>query len=763
MTTKKNLVKLALMSTLTAGIMSFSFALTSCSDDVLDNGSVEPVSAQQGDYSNYEPYGLTYHNFDSDNDVQILNADTTEIAVKKSLADKLGITNFENHPIGIWDSPSHMAYGRKGLKQELVGDTYIIKVGTVTTAELIGDKAAQISTDLYVNEDAQAVATRAAEDNIPEFAAKYVDENNMVHPAAILYTDPYGYDKEYHVDGDLPSASATRAAQSGEYQYVTPEELLKSTRASIHPRILSINSELEFDKKFQLGECEGDSINVAGKIPVEFNLNYFLTLNGGIKWKGILPYPTIKKFETGFDGNFGFHPEFTIGFSKEFKLPEDKEKVKLASFRGYTFTFVIGVIPVAVTVNPNLYLKFDASVKGSAHLKCKYDYSNWFKAGCRYEGKWSTFKEFEEIENEFTMFQPELEFSAEAGVGLYLAADVKIYDVAGPEIGVGPHLGAEASIKISPEGIDWNAEVKLKVQAWAGAKIEILGYELAEWHETFNIVGPWTLLKFPSDGSEHKCEGEVKKEKMKSQWDEFVKVYTEKYDTAFSNRLSNVVLMHIEGTDKTYEDGLMDMYSKFDFWMNPKTRDAYIPGVKVLPVDINNKETRDRFKEQFDRLESEEKQSSEKYWRRTNWDQIKKAFSENGVILSMKGIDKNWSDKTLEDARQAFNNKFNREPKQTKEDISWLLDYYLKKVDAKIAPDLKKHQGIINTVKTCDKLQSLMKTADYNSMALNYAIWVTMKFNYDINQLKAGVKDAKMEKFADCINAYYITTLYNYK
>ena len=761
MTTKKNLVKLALMSTLTAGIFSFSFALTSCSDDELDNGMVEPVSAQQGDYSNYEPYGLTYHNFDSDNDVQILNADTTEIAVKKSLADKLGITNFENHPLGIWDSPNHMAYGRKGLKQELVGDTYIIKVGKATTAELIGDKAAQISTDLYVNEDAQAVATRAAEDNIPDFAAKYVDDNNKIHPAVILYTDAYGYDKDCDLPGDQPSASATRAAQSGEYQYVTAEELLKSTRASIHPTILSLNSKLPFEHKIDMGD--GDSISIKGDIPVDFCLNYFLTLNAGIKWAGIIPYPAIKKFETGFDGNFGFHPEFTIGFSQEFKLPKDKEKVKIGHFKGYTFTFMIGVIPVAVTVNPNLYLKFDASVTGSAHLKCEYDYSNWFKAGVRYDGDWHTFSEFEEIENEFTLFQPELEFTAGAGVGLYLAADVKIYDVAGPEIGVGPHLGAEASIKISPKGIDWNAEVKLKVQAWAGAKIEILGYELAEWHETFNIVGPWTLLKFPSDGSEHKCEGEVKKEKMKSQWDEFVKVYNEKYDTAFINRLSNVILMNIEGTDKTYEDGLMDMYSKFDFWMNPKTRDAYIPGVKVLPVDINNKETRDRFKEQFDRLESEEKQSSEKYWRRTNWDQIKKAFSENGVILSMKGIDKNWSDKTLEDARQAFNNKFNREPKQTKEDISWLLDYYLKKVDAKIAPDLKKHQGIINTVKTCDKLQSLMKTADYNSMALNYAIWVTMKFNYDINQLKAGVKDAKMEKFADCINAYYITTLYNYK
>ena len=396
---KKNsiMVKTLLMSMLTAGIITFPFGFASCSDDALDNGMVEPISAQQGDYSNYEPYGLTYHNFDSEDDVQILNADTTEIAVKKSLADKLGITNFENHPIGIWDSPSHMAYGRKGLKQELVGETYIIKVGKVTTAELIGDKAAQLSTDLYVNNDAQAVKTRAAGEDIPEFAAKYVDDDNMIHPAAILYTDPYGYDKDYHLEGDMPSASATRAAQTGEYQYATPEELLKDTRASIHPRILSIDSELKFDKKFQLGKCEGDSINIAGKIPVEFNLNYFLTLNGGIKWAGIIPYPTIKKFETGFDGNFGFHPEFTIGFSQEFKLPKDKEKVKIGHFKGYTFTFMIGVIPVAVTVNPNLYLKFDASVTGSAHLKCEYDYSNWFKAGCRYDGKWSTFKEFEEI------------------------------------------------------------------------------------------------------------------------------------------------------------------------------------------------------------------------------------------------------------------------------------------------------------------------------------------------------------------------------
>ena len=195
-----------------------------------------------------------------------------------------------------------------------------------------------------MNNNAQAVATRAAGDNIPEFAAKYYDDDNMIHPSVVLYTDSYGYDKDYDLPGDQPSASATRAAQSGEYQYASPEELLKDTRASIHPTILSLNSKLKFD--------------------VDFKLNYFLTIDGGIKWKGVIPNPAIKKFETGFDGNFGFHPQFTIGFSKEVSLPKDKEKVKLAKFKGYTFTFMVGIIPVGSDSELKLTLSDGSTFNG---------------------------------------------------------------------------------------------------------------------------------------------------------------------------------------------------------------------------------------------------------------------------------------------------------------------------------------------------------------------------------------------------------------
>ncbi|GEM_PF-4932015 len=56
-------------------------------EEGLKNGRIEGL----------KPYGLTFHNFVTDNDVQILNSDTTEISVSKDLAEKLGITSFVNH------------------------------------------------------------------------------------------------------------------------------------------------------------------------------------------------------------------------------------------------------------------------------------------------------------------------------------------------------------------------------------------------------------------------------------------------------------------------------------------------------------------------------------------------------------------------------------------------------------------------------------------------------------------------------------------
>ena len=116
------LVKQVLMSTLTAGFLSVSF--TACSDDtndlLNDMSAARPVATGE----TLQPVGLMYTDFINEHDVCILNADTTQISVSKAFAEKKGIDNFVNRPMGIWLNLRDRSFLRKGLSQRLEGDRY---------------------------------------------------------------------------------------------------------------------------------------------------------------------------------------------------------------------------------------------------------------------------------------------------------------------------------------------------------------------------------------------------------------------------------------------------------------------------------------------------------------------------------------------------------------------------------------------------------------------------------------------------------------
>ena len=358
MKTKKILVNSMFKNILTAGTVAFAmiFGFTACSDE-LANESSERQSDEipaGADTRLLEAYGLMYNDFESDNDVQILNADTTEIAVSKQLADKLGITSFVGHPMGIWQAVDQLPYARKAIDERLVGDTYILKVQTATVAELIGDKSAQLSTAVYVNNNPHLMK-RPAANNFSSFGAKYVDETGIIHPAVIHLTDPNGYDQPYHNETDEPALTRS-ASGNGHYDYITADELASGelTRgglgASMHVNVLSIHDKLSFRHKFEMEGAPTDTIVVSGQVPIDYDLNYFMTLEGGVKWDGWLPSLYVKKFETGLDGDFAFKPEAYLSFAARVELKKAYERLTLATFGQYTFTFVVGVVPVCITV-----------------------------------------------------------------------------------------------------------------------------------------------------------------------------------------------------------------------------------------------------------------------------------------------------------------------------------------------------------------------------------------------------------------------------
>lgn len=185
---------------------------------------------------------------------------------------------------------------------------------------------------------------------------------------------------------------------------------------------------------------------------------------------------------------------------------------------------MVGVVPINIQITPNLYMKFNAMVEGGVRLGFKYEYKNKFKIGVRYEnGEWDGIKSFEEIKNDFNFEKPQAYFTANAGIGLFFGLDVMLYGVAGPEMGVGPSLDAKATLTVKNNRTDWQdtdwtkdvefkGSVGLSIKAYVGAKVSFLGYELGHWSTDINLIEPWILKKYPSDGTEHKSPEQKEKE-----------------------------------------------------------------------------------------------------------------------------------------------------------------------------------------------------------------------------------------------------------
>ena len=554
MATKKNLVKSMLMSVATAGIFSFSFVFTSCNDDdILESGVTPPDMEQEYNGPLQEPYGLSFYDFVTSNDVTILNADTTQISVSKALADKMGIQSFLGHPMGIWDHPEHRAYLRRATKEKLEGDRYILQVIPSSIAEVLtgNDKEYKLSTELYVNTDPASTRTRAIENNTPEFAARYIDEKNVIHPIAITFR---------RAEGDQRALTRNAAAENGIYGTYLPDQLLglqddpatrglgddiwnfikkgaeavgnwfkdiavgtvewfkaqakamekwlkENTQYDInwdkHNTLINIDSKVDTKVPIQCGKDSKDTINVYVKAPVKFNLNYTLLLQAD---GSAVEKPHLRRFEASVDGRFNFEPEVRLGFNGKLELPKDKQKIDLVELDGVTVIFYIGYVPFCVDFNPSLYLKLKAEVEGKATTGVKYEFDSWFKGGILYEGYGDPrgINESKVTKSKVSFIKPTAEFNASAGVGLMFGCEMIIDKLVGPELAVGPQLKADAGLTLTPfekDPVNFEASVDFGLTGEVGAKLKVWKWDIAEWNVDLDFGLNWNIYKYPKDNS----------------------------------------------------------------------------------------------------------------------------------------------------------------------------------------------------------------------------------------------------------------------
>ena len=539
---KKNsvLVKSMFMNILTAGIFSISFAFTACSadDDLinenpLDNNQVITVDEEDGIK---RPIGLVYKDFITSDDVQILNADTTQIAVSKALADKLGIKDFVSRPMGIWQSLDERAYLRRATAQKLVGDKYILTVVRSGLGEVLMGQDYELSTSIFVNPNAGT--TRGADGSTD----KYTDSNNVLHPAAVSINSMVGANgqitrgadgrgfgtltAEQIMNGETFDGGQTRGFLSDIYNAIknaaTFIDNVRKNGLNIngedHGKVLNLNGTITPpDIHATFGDQKGDTLNIKSKVPYNISLDYYLKLNSKAKIKSVWQMwdewtlnPIDYKcnyFEGRLDGEFSIAPQMTIGVGGKAELPEDMQDHKICDLQEITFTFMAGVVPVAIVVQPHLDLHVNVGVGGKIYTGVKYEYASEFSVGMKYQNGWQPISKYETTKNEFSFIKPTGSFSAEAEAGITLGCDVMIDGLVGPTLSVGPMFKAGLEGKVAPfdkTPFTFEAAVTAGIYGKAGAKLKLWKIELLKAEADFNFGPEWVIWSYKYPNGDNK-------------------------------------------------------------------------------------------------------------------------------------------------------------------------------------------------------------------------------------------------------------------
>ena len=513
---ENRLLSLLLTAVMTAAAATF----TACSGDKDDATEKEPTPDSGEDIKLGEPIGLVYTDFLTETDV-IHNADTTELRISKALADKKGITDFVNRPMGIWDKKEHRAYLRRATEQRLEGDRYVLKVVRSSVAEVTHGQEMALNTGIYYNPKrmvSRGGLTRASQGD--PMADKYIDDDNVIHPAAItvqMKSDaPAEARRLTRASGDGNSATFTieelytnpPSGANGWFDWLEDlwEEIVEATSYDWDDdhtiSLISTSAVISKDFKFDCGGENSDTITLRFRCPIDFDLDYTLNIrsHGSIE-TAFVPIPSY--LETYIDGYLEANPQLRIGFSKKVALPEDKQRITLFQFSGIGFTFMLGPVPLTIDIDPSVYLKFTSELTGNAYVGVQYDIATKFKAGVKYDGGWSGIAEGEKVKDEFSFINPKATLRFYGGVGVFFGVDVIIEKVAGPSFDIGPQvtLDANLSYQLFDDHIDASIEAHAGVGGEAGAKIKIFGFNVAEWESTFDIGPQWTIFQYPDDGS----------------------------------------------------------------------------------------------------------------------------------------------------------------------------------------------------------------------------------------------------------------------
>ena len=446
-----------------------------------DNTSIEPETPEPEPTPEWkEPLVMTFQDFITTGDVQILSSDTTSISVSKAYVDKMGITDFNDRAVTIWRTIGTIPFIRIIKDSKVENDKVILTTVRGEFADMFENLEMSLETSLYVNRDFQpSVATRTGTNyEVDDVSGKYVDTTGVYHPAVIIFEE------------DSPAARTPQTRSGETKNYFTAEELLEDNLAfDIIDFHTDVTLDFAYPKNDSLHSKDDARLHVKGKLGIQSKLSAYANVN--ISWF------SLKEFETGVTGSSQLTAKLGIGVEK--KIEQEWEQTYL-TLGQVTTVFWVGFVPVPFTIKSDVKGKVEASATASAMVYASAKYKIGFEKGCRYtpSNGWEDTSKETKTEKTFSFDGVKGSVELEAGTGVFLELKLLLAGSAGPTMAVGPKLsaGVEASATLDEEKfvVDVHAGAYAGLSGEIGAKVEFLGYTLAKWSTGFDLF-KYTLFE----------------------------------------------------------------------------------------------------------------------------------------------------------------------------------------------------------------------------------------------------------------------------
>ena len=453
-------------------LMAFLMVIVSACEK--DAPTPEPPAAD------LSPLVMTYEDFITPDDVQIVSPDSTYISVSAAFVEKMGIDNFKNRVVTIWRTIGTVPFVRIITDSKVENGEIILTTTRGEFSDMFSDAEFSIESDLYVDRDAPTRVTRAGtNEEVDDVSEKYIDDEGVHHPAVII------------LDENSPITRSIQTRAGVAKNYYTAEELLESNLAF---DIISIDSDFEFGYPEYDDDDDDDSddddddeggaeVYIRGKVGVAAKLSAYANID--ISWF------KLRKLEAGVKGSVEAAAKLSVGIEREI---EKKWEKKLASLGKTTLVYWVGVIPVPFTLESSLVQRTEATATASIELLASGKYQLEFEKGFKYEyntGWTNTSKESKSTKS-FSFDGINGSASLEASTGTFYEVGFYLAGSAGPKMAFGPSISAEAEVSAAydpSEGftVEANVGAYASLSGNIGAKVKVLGYTLAKWETNFDI------------------------------------------------------------------------------------------------------------------------------------------------------------------------------------------------------------------------------------------------------------------------------------